>query len=41
MRREKARTREALIEAIGQALDAVSGRDARGWFAHCGYPLRD
>ena len=40
LRREKARTREALVEAIGQALDAVSGRDVRGWFAHCGYPLR-
>jgi transposase len=40
LRREKARTKEALLEAIGRALDAVSGRDARGWFAHCGYPLR-
>jgi transposase len=37
LRREKARTREALVEAIGWALDAVSGRDAQGWFAHCGY----
>jgi transposase len=39
LRREEARTREALVEAIGRALDAVSGRDAQGWFAHCGYPL--
>ena len=23
------------MEAIGQALDAVSGRDVLGWFAHC------
>jgi transposase len=40
LRRERARTKEALVEAIGRALDAVSGRDVRGWFAHCGYPLR-
>jgi transposase len=39
LRRERARTREALVEAIGRALDAVSGRDARGFFDHCGYPL--
>jgi transposase len=41
LRREKARTREALTEAIGRALDAVSEGDARGWFVHCGYPFRD
>ncbi len=40
LRREKARTREALVGAIGRALDAVSGRDARGFFVHCGYPPR-
>lgn len=39
LRKAKARTRTALVEAIGRALDAVSGKDARGWFAHCGYPL--
>ena len=33
-----ARTREALVVAIGAALRAVSDRDARGFFAHCGYP---
>jgi hypothetical protein len=32
-----ARTKEALVEAIGKALDAVSARDARGFFTHCGY----
>ena len=32
-----ARTREALLEATSEALDAVSRRDARGWFSHCGY----
>ena len=28
---------EALGEATGRALDAVSGEDARGFFGHCGY----
>ena len=37
LRRIGARTREALVEATGQALDAVSRRDALGWFGHCGY----
>lgn len=33
----EARTREALISAMGRALDAVSAQDARGFFEHCGY----
>ncbi len=37
LRRAEARTREALIEAMGLALKAVSARDARGYFWHCGY----
>ena len=37
LRRARAQTREALIEAMGQALDAVTNRDARGFFEHCGY----
>jgi transposase len=37
LRRIGARTREALLEATSEALDAVSRRDARGWFGHCGY----
>ncbi len=32
-----ARTREALTEAMGTALSAVTGRDASGFFWHCGY----
>ena len=32
-----ARTKEVLVEAIGEALDAVSARDAEGFFTHCGY----
>ena len=37
LRRRKARTREALEEAIAQELLAVTSQDARGWFEHCGY----
>ena len=37
MRRAEARTREALTEAMGKALGAVSARDARGFFEHSGY----
>ncbi len=39
LRREKARTKEALVEALGRALDAITLKDARGWFAHCGYAI--
>jgi transposase len=31
------RTKEALVEAIGKALDAVGAWDARGFFTHCDY----
>ena len=37
LREVRARTREALVEAIGRALDAVSARDAEGFFEHCSY----
>ena len=37
MRKSGARTREALIGAMGEALSAVTGRDASGFFSHCGY----
>lgn len=39
LRRARARTHEALIEAMGRALDAVSTKDTRGFFEHCGYPF--
>jgi len=39
LRKAAARTREALLEAMGEALSAVTPRDAAGWFAHCGYDL--
>ena len=37
LRKAEARSREALVEAMGKALDAVTARDARGFFDHCGY----
>lgn len=41
LRWAKARTKEALVEAIGKALDAITPEDARGWFGHCGYAVAD
>jgi transposase len=40
VRKAEARTREALVEAIGWALSAVSSEDARGFFEHCGYRMQ-
>jgi len=37
LRKAEARSREALLEAIGAAISAVSDQDARGFFEHCGY----
>jgi len=37
LRRARARTGEALLEALGEALSAVSFRDAWGFFEHAGY----
>jgi transposase len=37
LRRAGARTREALIEAMGRSLGAVTASDARGFFEHRGY----
>jgi transposase len=37
LRKGGTRSREALVEAIGEALDAVTAQDARGFFGHCGY----
>jgi len=33
----EARNREALIEAIGQAISAVTAWDVSSFFEHCGY----
>lgn len=37
LRRASARTKEGLIEAMGQALASVSAEDVQGFFTHCGY----
>jgi transposase len=37
LRRVGARTKDALVEVLGEALSAVSARDARGFFEHAGY----
>lgn len=37
LRRAESHAREALIEAMGQALDAITARYARGFLGHCGY----
>jgi hypothetical protein len=41
VRKEGARLSEALIEAIGRTLTAVTLEDAAGWFAHAGYRPQD
>lgn len=40
LRRAKARTVEALVDAIKHALDTVTEADIRGWFMHCGYSIQ-
>jgi transposase len=37
LRKLAARTHEALLEAMEEALSAVTPQDAAGWFDHCGY----
>jgi transposase len=37
MRKAEARTREALLAAMGTAISTLSAQDARGFFEHCGY----
>jgi transposase len=39
LRSSAARTREALVEAMGAALNAITARDVRGFFAHRGYHI--
>jgi transposase len=45
VRKVGARTREALVEAMVEAMDralaAVTPEDAAGWFAHAGYETQD
>ena len=39
LRAAEARSESTLLQAIAQALAAVTANDAKGWFAHCGYSL--
>jgi transposase len=39
VRRAGRRVQDELEGAIGEAVEAVTASDARGWFAHCGYRL--
>jgi transposase len=39
LRQIKARTLPDLIEALKQALQAITSQDIHGWFAHCGYAI--
>jgi transposase len=39
LRRLGARTREGLVEAIGQVLTTITAHDAHGWFTHAGCAL--
>jgi len=39
LRKAKARTFEALVEALGDALRAVTPDDILAWFTHCGYAI--
>jgi transposase len=41
LRKVGARTREALVEAMAEALRVVTPEDAMGWFRHCGYNVED
>ena len=40
LRQAGARTKEALVEVLGEALSAISTQDARSYFEHAGYRAR-
>jgi transposase len=37
LRSTEARTREDLDDAIAEAMELITRKDARGWYRHCGY----
>lgn len=39
LRKASSRTKEALLEATGKALDAIIPQDIRGFYSDCGYRL--
>lgn len=40
LREAKARTFDALVDALAQALRTIDPADVLAWFAHCGYTLK-
>jgi Transposase and inactivated derivatives len=40
LRRAKARTYDALVQAIKEALETITESDARAWFKFCGYSIQ-
>ncbi len=40
LRKAKARTFDALVDALAVALQAINPTDAFAWFAHCGYAVK-
>jgi transposase len=40
LRRAGARTKDALVDVLSEALSAISAHDARGYFEHAGYRLQ-
>jgi transposase len=40
LRQAGARTKDALVDVLGEALSAISVQDARGYFEHAGYRLQ-
>ena len=40
LRQAGARTKDALVGALGETLSAISVQDARGYFEHAGYRLQ-
>lgn len=39
LRTAEARTQPTLLEAIAASFGTITSRDARNWFAHCGYSI--
>lgn len=37
LKKAQSRTKEALNEAISEALNRITRNDSEGWFGHCGY----
>jgi hypothetical protein len=37
LRQAGARTKDALVDVLGEALSAISAQDAQGYFEHAGY----